>query len=304
MRLSAAARILMTRNIPIIHVGVHRMFLRSLLLIVFGFASSTAMAIGTAFSYQGTLEDSGQPANGSYDLQFRVTSASAVQIGPVLVNENVAVTGGVFTVQLDFGDNVFSGNDRLLEIGVRPGTSAGTFTILTPSTPLHPAPYAQMASNAELADLALDVTDNAIDEIDIGTGAVSTRNIATGAVAAAELATGAVGTAELANDAVTGDKVASNTLSMAHMVGVSGNGTISATIAANDCADFDVTFGGDVQQGDFPLIAVQAGFQLPDSMSLTALRVVSDNVIELRVCNELGAQQSFSGLGIKLITLR
>jgi hypothetical protein len=268
MQLTAIARVLMMRNLPITHVGVHRMFLRSLLLIVFGSASSTAMAI--------------------------VTTAGNAQVGSVLVSDNVAVTGGVFTVQLDFGSNIFSGSDRLLEIGVRPGASVGAFTILTPSTPLHPAPYAQLAADSQLADLAVDVIENAINESDIATAAVSARNIGSGAV----------DTAELATDAVTGDKVANNTLSMAHMIGVNGNGTISTTLGANSCADFDVGFGGDVQQGDFPLVAMQAGHQLPGSMSVTALRVVSDNVIELRICNEANVTQGFSGLGIKLITLR
>lgn len=314
MQLTIAPGILMLCTFPITHVGVHRMFLRSLLLMVLGFSCLAATAIGTSFSYQGTLEDSGQPANGSYDLQFRVTTSANAQVGAVLVSDDVAVWGGVFTVQLDFGSNIFTGSDRLLEIGVRPGASSGAFTILTPSTPLHPAPYAQLAANSEFADMAVDVIDNAINESDIATAAVSDRNIATDAVGSSEIAqgavgsneitAGAVGTGELATDAVTGAKVANNTLSLAHMIGANGNGAISTTLGANTCADFDVSFGGDVQQGDFPLVAMQAGHQLPGSMSVTALRVVSDNIIELRICNEASVTQGFSGLGIKLITLR
>ena len=33
---------------------------------------STAFAQGTAFTYEGRLSDNGAPANGSYDLQFKI----------------------------------------------------------------------------------------------------------------------------------------------------------------------------------------------------------------------------------------
>ena len=34
------------------------------------FAAGPSLAIGTAISFQGTLEDNGQPASGTYELQF------------------------------------------------------------------------------------------------------------------------------------------------------------------------------------------------------------------------------------------
>ena len=81
-----------------------------------------AGSIGTAFTYQGRLIDNNQPANGLYDLQFRLfdSTSNGNQIGGDVNAPETPVNDGYFTVELDFG-NVFDGNDRWLEIGVRPG---------------------------------------------------------------------------------------------------------------------------------------------------------------------------------------
>ena len=101
-------------------------------------------ALGTNFTYQGYLTDNDTPANGAYDLQFKLYDAlsNGVQIGSTVTQEDVAVTKGVFTVELDFGEGAFDGNARYLEIGVRAGDSADPYTTLTPRQPLTAAPYA------------------------------------------------------------------------------------------------------------------------------------------------------------------
>jgi len=55
------------------------------------------------------------------------------------------VTDGLFTVDLDFGAGAFNGDARYLTIGVRPGSSTGAYTLLTPRVALTAAPYAQFA---------------------------------------------------------------------------------------------------------------------------------------------------------------
>lgn len=67
-----------------------------------------------------------------------------------MTNSALAVTGGVFTVTLDFGDQ-FAGPNRWLEIGVR-SNGIGVFTILNPRQPLTPAPYAMYATAAGVAN--------------------------------------------------------------------------------------------------------------------------------------------------------
>jgi hypothetical protein len=100
--------------------------------------------IGTGFTYQGQLKDGGNPANGQYDLQFKLFDAASggVQVGSTVTVANQTVTGGLFTVVLDFGASAFSGQARWLEIAVRP-TGGGTYTTLSPRQPLTAVPYAQ-----------------------------------------------------------------------------------------------------------------------------------------------------------------
>jgi hypothetical protein len=106
---------------------------------------STLFAQGTAFTYQGRLNDNGNPASGSYDVTFRVWNAASgpAQVGGTLTNANTAVSNGLFTVTLDFGAN-FPGADRWLEIGVRTNGNGTIFTLKlrqapTRFTPQEPA---------------------------------------------------------------------------------------------------------------------------------------------------------------------
>ena len=102
----------------------------------------------TAITYQGKLTSGGLPANGTYDLIFRLFTAATAgsQNGPTICQDNVQVTDGLLTTTLDFGP-AFDGNARWLQVGVRPDTTAGncvtgTFTTLAPRQPLTAAPYA------------------------------------------------------------------------------------------------------------------------------------------------------------------
>ncbi len=107
--------------------------------------------VGTAFTYQGQLIDSNQPADGLYDFQFRMfdDSAAGTQAGPDVNANEVDVIDGYFTVELDFG-NVLDGNRRWLDIGVRPGVmnDPNGYTTLSPRQEVTPAPYALYAKNA------------------------------------------------------------------------------------------------------------------------------------------------------------
>src|SRR6266496_2303670 len=111
---------------------------RNLTLILFLLACTLASAriaasaqTPTTITYQGRLSDGGAPANGTYDLEFKLYDAANAQVGPTETREDVPVVNGGFTVQLDFG-SVFDGSARTLEISVRPGASVGPFTTLTP----------------------------------------------------------------------------------------------------------------------------------------------------------------------------
>jgi len=138
-------------------ISVSRVF--SVLLVVL-ILSGTASAIplnaplGTGFTYQGRLTDGGAPANGTYDLEFKLYDAlsGGSQVGSTVSQGDVTVSDGLFTVQLDFG-NVFDGTALYLEIGVRPGASDGAYTPLTPRQALTATPYAIYASKAPWSGL-------------------------------------------------------------------------------------------------------------------------------------------------------
>jgi hypothetical protein len=86
-----------------------------------------AFAQGTASTYQGRLNDGLNPASGSYDLTFSLWNAASgsAQVGGYLTNSPTAMSNGLFTVTLDFG-NQFPGPDRWLEIGGRTNEAAGS----------------------------------------------------------------------------------------------------------------------------------------------------------------------------------
>jgi len=108
--------------------------------------SQTPTPAGTAFTYQGRLNDSGMPATAMYDLQFKlfdvVTVGTGTQIGGTLSVPAVQVTGGLFTVSLDFGSNAFDGSRRFLEIALKP-VAGMSYTTLAPRQELTPTPYSQ-----------------------------------------------------------------------------------------------------------------------------------------------------------------
>jgi hypothetical protein len=102
---------------------------------------------GSGFTYQGSLNDGPNPANGEYDFVFTLYDAltGGNQVGSTLTVLNQFVTNGLFTVQLDFGAQVFQGDARWLEIAVRQTEGGGSYTTLTPRQALTPAPYALFA---------------------------------------------------------------------------------------------------------------------------------------------------------------
>jgi hypothetical protein len=115
------------------------------------FASLIAVAdsVGTAFTYQGYLEDGGSAADGTYEFKFRLYDAASdgSQVGSEVVKDDETVSDGLFTVELDFGSDAFTGDARWLEIDVK-ADAEGSYTTISPRTALTPAPYALHAVDA------------------------------------------------------------------------------------------------------------------------------------------------------------
>lgn len=125
-----------------------------------GSTVQSATALTTTFTYQGRLTDGGSPANGTYDLRFILYDAETggSQVGSIVTRDDVTVANGLFSVELNFGATAFYGDARWLEIAVRPGSSTGTFTTLSPRQPVSPAPYALYALAAGSLKIPLVAT--------------------------------------------------------------------------------------------------------------------------------------------------
>ena len=116
---------------------------------------STAFAQGTAFTYQGQLNNSGSPAAGTYNLTFTLfnISSSGVAVAAPVTNNAVFVTNGLFTVLIDFGAGVFTGATNWLQIGVATN-GVTSFTTLTPRQQLTPTPVAIYAEGVSATGIS------------------------------------------------------------------------------------------------------------------------------------------------------
>ncbi len=103
-----------------------------------------ATPVPNVFTFQGQIHQSGAPVNGTCDLRFTLFDASQagseVGGGPQSFT-NQAITNGLLTVDLPFGD-AFQGGDRWLQTEVRCPTGAGNFVTLAPRQHITATPYA------------------------------------------------------------------------------------------------------------------------------------------------------------------
>ena len=132
-----------------------RQLIHAAALLILISTAALADPLGTAFTYQGRLDDAGKPAGGLYDLRFTLYDARA---GGGALGTNTltaAVTSGSFTATLDFGA-IFTGDARWLELSVRTN-GAVDYTTLAPRQALTPTPYAAYAPSAGVAASAASV---------------------------------------------------------------------------------------------------------------------------------------------------
>ena len=106
------------------------------------------LAQGTAFTYQGRLNDISGPACGTYDFQFTLylTNTDGQAIAGPITNSAIVVSNGLFLSAVDFG-TAFNGTNCWLDVAVRTNRAA-LFTELIPRQPVTPAPSALFAVSA------------------------------------------------------------------------------------------------------------------------------------------------------------
>jgi hypothetical protein len=117
-----------------------------------GLNALSAFSQPTPFTYQGQLKQQGSPLTGLVDATFSLYDSNVAETpvaGPLvydgLVLPAVQVTNGLFSVELDFGVEVFQQGGEWLEIEVRAPHDAndlGAYTTLTPRQRITAAPFA------------------------------------------------------------------------------------------------------------------------------------------------------------------
>ncbi len=245
--------------------------------VLLALAAGVALAqtpLGTAFTYQGQLQNGGSPENGSCDLQFTLFDAATggSQIGGTLTRSGVAISNGLFTVTLDFGTGAFGGNARWLEIAVACPSGSG-FTTLAPRQELTPSPNAVFAATAAVSSDAATLTGNGTSgaPLAIASGGVNTPQLADSSVTAGKLSSSGSATGQVltSNGSSVSWQNAAGLGSVSHDATLVGSGTggtplgVSPTLAlsqATGTATFNGTNtgSGDGVQG-FASSATQSG---------------------------------------------
>ena len=125
--------------------------------------------VSTSFTYQGQLQQNGQPVSDTCDFRFNLYDDNYLSpnfVSGPLDRNNITVSDGYFSVILDFGNAAFTGEGRQLEIQARCPTGSGDYTPLTPLVGLTAAPYAlslrpgAVISGSVSAGAALHVTNS------------------------------------------------------------------------------------------------------------------------------------------------
>jgi hypothetical protein len=127
---------------------------------------------GSAFTYQGRLGSGGVPIDGPTDLVFSLWDQPGTgspptgggQVGSAIPAANHSVSDGLFTVDLDFGADAFTGGARWLQVAVRSPAGEGSYTTLSPRQPVTGVPLALHALSAP-NPFALDGPDGALKEV-------------------------------------------------------------------------------------------------------------------------------------------
>jgi hypothetical protein len=139
---------------------------------------STLFAQATAFTYQGRLNERGAAANGTYDFRFTIYNRDTGGTSPLepVTADRVAVSNGLFTVELDFG--ALGSTPRWLEIEVQSRAGGGGYVILSPRQSLTATPRAHYALQAgdvlnPVPDALIPPTVARLGGNNVFTGAVS-----------------------------------------------------------------------------------------------------------------------------------
>ncbi len=216
-----------------------------LALLILHLTSSTALAQGTAFTYDGLIQKGAAPQSGTFNFTFALYSGAtggSPIAGPITLN-NVAVKTGAFTVILDFGGAVWNGQVVWLEIGVQGNGDSG-FNTLSPRQEMTPTPYAIYAESANnltttlsFAQLTGTIDNSQLAHSSItlnpGSGLMGGGTVSLGGNTSLGIANGGVNNSMLANPNITintsGSLSGGGPVALGGSITLTGSGVTSLT---------------------------------------------------------------------------
>ena len=199
-----------------------RMKLPLLLAIFLITTNALAGTPGSAFTYQGQLNQAGAPASGEFDFQFVLFDSddfvSGTQLQDPVTIQNHPVNSGVFSVEIDFGADAFGGVDTWLEVRIRVGDSNGPFTTLAPRKRITPVPLALHAISVEA-------------------GAVGSEQLASGSVGTSQIEDASIVSSDV-NQSQIQLRIGDNCAEGSAIRGINVDGTVQCS-AAQVLSDLD-----------------------------------------------------------------
>ncbi len=228
--------------------------------------TAAAQPLGSAFTYQGELLESEVPADGLYDFQICLfdTPTSSVTMGCATGTDDVPVEGGLFAVTLDFGSAAFIGQERYLELRVRPGASNAAYTTLAPRQLVRPAPEALRANVSSAAPWSgltglpagfADGIDNSnsgtVTSVNAGAGLNGGPITSSGTLA---IASGGVVNAMIASDAIDAARIVDDSVGVADIAA----NAVSASELANNAVDTNAIVDANVTRAKIAPAAIGA----------------------------------------------
>lgn len=171
-------------------------------------AVSISTAIPQTVNLQGNLTNSSGDvvADGNYNITVSLYDSEFAAIGTHVWQDtfNVSIKRGNFAIQLGSGVVSLTGLD--FNNAYWAGIQVGTATEMTTRLPLQSVPY---ALQAQMAD---NVTDNAITSVKVADASISKADLASNSVDSSKIENLAVDTDDIANSAISSAKVANNAI--------------------------------------------------------------------------------------------
>jgi hypothetical protein len=250
---------------------------------------STAHAQGTAFTYQGQLQNNGSPASGTYALTFALftTNITGVPIAGPVTNNAVGVTNGLFTTLVDFGPNVFTGSTNWLQIGVATN-GVSSFNPLSPRQQLTPTPYAIYSVAAGTAGTATTAGS--------ATSATSASTATTASNFSGPLAGDVTGTQSATVVSTVGGVTAANVAGGANAANAATGANTASTIVKRDAS-------GNFSAGTITANLSGNATTATSATSATTAALANNVVSGIAITNAFITNSVFAGNGAGLTNL-